>query len=307
MYYRQEKTGLDPFFDFGHKKSVYYYFFEYGMQLGLNMYLASGKENYLGKLRFKNPLYFDGKKFCLYKKIIRADAIYDRSGGLKFPPIALKKILNCFAFKNLCHDKNSMYLLLEKFMPKSIAIKAPFELLPALQSFPEKKVAVLKPAKGLRGKGIFIDLPKNLAKKKIGPEKEYILQRFVDTSGGIQNITKRMHDLRIIIIHGEIILAHLRTPKIGSYLANIAKGGTIKEISLEKIPPQAIKMTKKIQLLIDKKFNYPLYSIDFGFEDKMPYVFELNDQIGFPSEKMSGYVPFIKNLIHSLEKLAISK
>jgi hypothetical protein len=52
------------------------------------------------------------------------------------------------------------------------------------------------------------------------------------------------------------------------------------------------------------KFNYPLYSIDFGFEKGRPYVFELNDTIGLPSEKMPSHKIFIEKLLLSLKKIA---
>jgi glutathione synthase/RimK-type ligase-like ATP-grasp enzyme len=196
-----------------------------------------------------------------------------------------------------------MYELLGEFMPKSLKIKNQSELKTALQSFPAKKIAVLKPAKGLGGKGIIVDVPQNLAQINIETGKEYVLQQFIDTSQGIKNIVKKKHDLRIIIINGEIVLAHVRTPKEGSYLANVAQGGTIKKITLKKIPKEALNVTKKIQKIINKKYNYPIYSIDFGFENETPYVFELNDQIGFPSEKMLGHAHFIQKLLASLEKI----
>jgi hypothetical protein len=304
MYYGQSKTGSDPFFNFAHKKNVYYYFFEYGKKSGLDMYLASGKENYLGGLNFKNPLFFNGINFEARGEIICADAIYDRSGGLKFPPPEIKKILNTIEFKTLCNDKNCMYSLLANFMPASIEIKNQDELKTALQSFPAEKIAVLKPANGLGGKGIFIDLPEILSEVNLEPGKNYVLQQFINTSGGIKNIIPGKHDLRIIIIAGEIIMAHVRTPKEGHYLANVAQGGKIEELPLKKIPPKAMKMTREIQKIIDKKYGFPIYSIDFGFEKNRPYVFELNDTIGLPSEKMPSYKIFIQKLILSLKEIA---
>jgi glutathione synthase/RimK-type ligase-like ATP-grasp enzyme len=268
--------------------------------------LASGKKNYLGELNFKNPLFFYGTTFITTKKNICADAVYDRSGGLSFPPPTMKKILNNLKFKTLCNNKNSMYVLLGKFMPKSFKIKNQAELKKALLKFPAKKVAVLKPANGLGGKGIIIDIPKNLAQIILAKKTEYVLQQFVDTSHGIKDITKEKHDLRIILIDEKIVMTSVRTPKEGSYLANVAQGGKIQEINIKKIPAEALVLTKKIQKILDKKYNYPLYSIDLGFENGKPYVFELNDQIGFPSEKMNGHKLFIHKLISSLEKLANS-
>ncbi len=158
------------------------------------------------------------------------------------------------------------------------------------------------------GKGIIIDFPTNLKQTELNPKMEYVLQEFVDTAKGIPNIVMGHHDLRIIIVNGKMTLAHVRTPKEGSLLANVAQGGSLQEIRLENIPHFIKNTAQKIQSLVDTTFNFPLYSIDFGIQNQnTPFVFELNDQIGFPQENMSQYPAFIDGLLDGLEKLASSK
>jgi glutathione synthase/RimK-type ligase-like ATP-grasp enzyme len=306
MYFRKKKRGKDPFATFGVKRSVYYYFFKLGSQLGFDMLIASGKDGHLENLQFKNLLRYRDGSFSKKSGEIQATAVLDRSGGLSFPPKAIgKRILNCLEFKKLCCDKNLTYAAIGKFMPQNFEISNKKELRKYLKKFNPTSLAVLKPARGMCGKDILIQKPDELSAAKLIPGKKYVLQEFIDTSDGISGITKGRHDLRIIIVEGRPVLAHVRTPKKGNLLANVAQGGKIKEIPLKKIPAQVLKTAKNIQKIIDKKYFYPLYSIDFGLDKKgKPFVFELNDQIGFPREDMPGAKNFIEALVLSLRKRA---
>lgn len=305
MYFKKERLEEDPFLNFGKKRKVYHYFFQKGKNLGFDMFLASGKETYLGGLKFKNPTFFDGKDFIIQEKIITADGIYDRSGGMDFPPKKIdRKVLNCSKFKILCNDKNAMYTLLGKYMPKSFEIKSQKKFTEALRNFDESSLIVLKPAKGLGGKGIIIDKKNVLENTILEKGKSYVLQEFADTSCGIKGIAKEKHDLRVVIVEGKIVLSHVRIPKKGSFLANASQGGKIKEVSLDKIPKNVISIVKEIQKIIDKNFGFPLYSIDFGITPKGPRVFELNDQIGFPGDYMKNSKKFINEIMKSLNRLS---
>lgn len=306
MYFNREKDSKDPLAFSDMKKEVYQYFFDYGRSQNLDMFIASGKDNYLGQTIFKNLLFFDGTTFVKETEPLVMDAIYDRSGGIDFPPENISsKTLNSRDFKILCYDKNLMYDEFKKFMPKSFRLKNRKDFLEKISLFNEKELVVLKPASGLGGKGIFIDIPYNLTKLDISFAKEYVLQKFVDTSSGIPGITSKKHDFRIVIVGGKIVLAHVRVPKMGSLLANASQGGTITEVPLEKIPKEILAVVEKVQEKIDNKFHFPIYSIDFGVScGKKPYIFELNDQIGFPGPKMKNFKFFIENLIESLKKLS---
>ncbi len=295
----------DPFWSFGKKRKVYYDFFKKGLFLGFEMYLANGRQSYIEGLNFKNPLEFDGKKFIQTNKLIRADAVYDRSGGIKFPPKNIsKKVLNGSDFKKLCHSKLLMYELLGNFMPRSLKIENKKTLISEVSKLNKEGKYVLKPACGLGGKGIVIDFPEKIVKCKLEKSKEYVLQEFVDTSFGIEGITSKRHDLRIVIVEEKIVWIHLRTPKSGEYLANVAQGGKIEEISLSSVPKNILVETRKIQKIIDNKYDKPVYSIDFGVERGTPFVFELNDQIGFPTDEMKSADNFIGELFRSLERIA---
>lgn len=307
VYFRKKIGGNDPFAKWGAKRSVYHSLFRMGESLGFEMYFIPQPEHYLGGVLFQNPWKYSSAEGTFHPthETITADAIYDRSGGLSFPDRGIDaKVLNSRAFKALCADKNRTYDLLKEFMPPSFRIKTQKELSIALIKFSSQELVVLKPADGFGGKDIAIDTPLKIQGVPLKPKKAYTLQKFVDTSSGIPGITDTLHDLRIIIVDGEVVLAHVRTPKKDSLLANVAQGGSIREVPLKKIPPFIMRRVQKIQRIIDRTFNRPIYSIDFGISGESAYVFELNDQIGFPSEDMHASTKFINNILRSLSRRA---
>lgn len=305
IYYRREKFLPDPFADFGEKRDVHYALFIAGHKKGYDMFLSSGVDSYKNRLTFTKNLFFDGKKFVSFKGNIIADAILDRSAGLYFPKENISsKVLNEISFKKLCADKFATYKYLGELVAKTFLIKNQKDFQKNIKNFSNNELVVFKPVDGMQGKGIVIDVASNVRKVELEDGQKYILQKFVDTSAGIEGIVEGLHDLRVVIVGGEIVWCHVRRPKVGTYLANVALGGSIEEIEINRIPSYILDAVHKIQNMIDNKYNMPLYSIDFGVSDKTPYVFELNDQIGFPRASMKNKDFFIDNIIKSLERLS---
>lgn len=312
MFYKKERVFTNhPFEKELEKKNVYHYFFEQGSALGFDMYLVAGINKYLGALSFSRPLFFNKNNgsFEVIDGTIRADAIIDRSGGLSFPPEEIKeKVLDNLAFKKICWNKSLMYNYLKGYCPTSYLIKSATELKKNLRLFNAETPVVLKPSAGLKGIGVTIGFPAQIASlKDIDYRQNWILQEFIDTSRGIKRLVAGYHDLRVVIVNGKIIFSHIRQPKLGNKIANVAQGGSIKELALEDIPESVLRITKKLQKKIDTNFDKPLYSIDFGLCDKKAFVFEINDTIGFPSEKMSCYRLFINEVLSALKKRAARK
>lgn len=305
MFYGKEKDfKKDPFEDKGLKKSVYYYFFQKGSWIGFDMYLVMGREKYMGGLKFRKSLFFNPteEKFEVLDQDVEVDAVLDRSGGIKFPPPDIsEKVLDNRKFKLICWNKILMYKYLQGFSPPSYGFKSFMEMEKNLRSFQERELVVLKPASGLKGRDVCIDYPSKILRlRNIDFGKGWVLQKFVDTSGGIKGLVKGRHDLRIVIVNGKMVFSHIRQPRSFCRVANVAQGGSIKEIAISKIPKQILEKAKSLQQKIDADFDKPLYSIDFGIQSKKPFVFEINDTIGFPSEKMDCYKKFIKNVLDAL-------
>ena len=119
-----------------------------------------------------------------------------------------------------------MYAYLKGYCPQSYEIKNATDLKENLRLFDENSYVVLKPANGLKGIGVSIDYPANIAKlKNIDFSAPWILQEFVDTSHGISGLVSGDHDLRVVIANGKILFSHIRQPQAGSKIANYSRFG----------------------------------------------------------------------------------
>lgn len=307
-YFGKERLAPDPFYDLKKKRLVYYALFEQGRRRGFNMFISTGKMSYLGNMTFNNILRYDGDfKFSSYSQIVTADAVFDRSGGLLFPPRNVStRVLNGIDFKKLCIDKNVTYELLYDFMPKSFKVKNTDQLIKALNNFSQTDLVVLKPSSTFGGKGIVIGTPHEIGATTLNKDYVYSLQEFVDTSQGISGLVNGYHDLRIIVVNGKMVFCHIRQPRPGTLLANVAQGGSIKEFNLKDVPDYILLKAKQVQKIIDAKYDKPLYSIDFGVQNNSKaFVFELNNQIGFPDETMN-YSEFISSLLDAMERISLN-
>jgi len=262
------------------------------------------KKTYLGNGTFNGGWIFDAGKFALVRDKIKIDLVYDRSGGVDFPPEGDKSTIwvNRRDFKVLAWDKWKGYQEASEYMPQTLLIESE-EDIPEVVSKIKTDWVVLKPFNGLKGLGIFIG-----SKEKAGDFKfnekfsKYVAQEFVDTGGGIPGLTPGLHDLRIAVVNGEIVWAHIRIPLKGSYLANAARGGNLTEVNPKLIPKNIKEIVSKISDRFYNEYDNPVYSLDFGIgKDGKPYIFEINDQIGFPKWEMENRDNFLNALIINFE------
>lgn len=306
VYFSDLREGPDPFELYPSTRDSFYSLFQRGKESGLDMYVASGRKRYVGEGTFLNPLFYTGDRFVEQTKVV-ADAVYDRSIGLEFPPADIEqRVLNCITFKELCHDKGRMYDVLSEWMPHTQQFQTREQLEVILQALPATERFVIKPFDGYKGKGVCIDLPAVLRQYPIEQGKTYLLQEFVETADGVGELIQDRHDFRIIIVNGQIVQSYFRIPKEDSLFANLAQGGRLQEVELQDIPIAVKQIVQKVQERIDKRFSYPLYSIDFGVNKEKPFIFELNDVIGFPPAplKPENSMRFIQGIIDSLKRLA---
>ena len=92
-------------------------------------------------------------------------------------------------------------------------------------------------------------------------------------------------------------------------MANVAKGGSIKEIPLEKIPNDILDAVKKIHEHIEQLYPKSCYSMDFGYDAnrRKVFLFELNDRIGFPRPSMPHATLFAEELAKSIVDVSQKK
>lgn len=308
IYFTKKEVAADPYAHIPDRREIYWSLFREGRSRGFDMYLGVKPTLHHGGMKFENVLFFTGDQFELKEEEIIFDAIFDRSPNKKFPtPDIDAKTLNSLAFKKLANNKDQTYELLKEYMPKTFPITSEQDFNTALSVFHPKEMAVFKPVDGFGGKGVVITEAENITLDLLLPNKKFILQKFVDTSHGVPGIISGRHDLRIIIIDGMPILLQAREPKSGELRANISQGGQCFEFPYEKAPQALRSIVSKVHPLIDTAFSSPFYSIDFGIDnDGTPYIFEINDQIGFKGAITGeNRKRFCKNFIDSLEKRSL--
>ena len=305
MCFSREFEETDPLGHIGRKRPTYINLFELAHKKGWEAYAVT-RRTYEGKGVFNGAWKFKDGNFEILKEKVKIDIIFDWAGDLKFPPKNEQdlKVVNIRKFKELCWNKWEMYFRLKRFMPKTFRvgdIKNEAELEKVLSNIKTDWV-VVKPENGLKGRSVYVGPKENIKNFEFDPKyKNYIAQEFVDTSDGIEGITGGLHDLRVVIINGKAVWSHVRVPEKGTYKANVAQGGTLKEVNLENIPSAVKAIVSETADIFYKEFDNPIYSIDFGMENGKPYIFEVNDQIGFPLPNAKGKDNFLNELINNFE------
>lgn len=271
----------------------YEYFYSLCKKNNIQMYRASYEWYDYKKQLFKYAWVFEGEG-ANWKKVknIQPDLIYDKTKsrlevyykkeliGERYP------FINDLRFTNLIDDKLTTSLIFDKWSKKSWVIKNLGELKNILPQIHSAKI-VLKPISESGGKDVQIMGKKNTSKiKKI--EKENIVQEFIDSSCGVPGVSKKMHDLRLVFVNNKLIYAYIREPKDGSFLANLAQGGSLIIVPKEKLP-KSLQPIITYAHTVFATFSPRIYSIDFMFdENKKPWIVELNSMPGLfftPEEK----------------------
>ncbi len=301
--FSKELAGVTPLSHIIQKLPVYMRLLELIKVKGWGAYILT-KKTYQGGGIFAGGWVFDGGKFTLIRGALKIDLVYDRSAGIDFPPEGDDSVIwvNRRDFKILAWDKWKGYQTIGKYMPETLLIENEEEVLSVVSKIKSDWV-VLKPYNGLKGLGVFIGAKQKARGFKFDPKyKKYIAQEFVDTSGGVPKVTPGMHDLRVAIINGNPVWSHVRVPPKNSYKANAASGGILTEIGLNAIPDSIMEIVSKISKKFLEQYDNPIYSLDFGIgKDRKPYIFEINDQIGFPKWEMKNRDNFLHGLLANFE------
>jgi glutathione synthase/RimK-type ligase-like ATP-grasp enzyme len=305
MCFSRDFEGVTPLNHIGKKLPVYLRLLELCGAEGWEVYVLTRK-TYEGNGKFNGAWLFNNGKFKRIESVIKIDLVFDWVGNLLFPPKNEKglKVVNIRKFKELTCNKWEAYLKLKDYMPKTYWV-GPLTSLRVKDNTLLDQIAteniVLKPYDGLRGKGIFIGPKKALKNFKPGnKETKYILQEFIDTAKGILDLTPGRHDLRVVVINGDVVWCHVRVPKEGTLLANAAQGGNLTEVDYNKVPESVKKIVKLISKDFYKEYDNPIFSLDFGIDkDGTPKIFEINDQIGFPRWEMKNRDVFLKALVQN--------
>jgi glutathione synthase/RimK-type ligase-like ATP-grasp enzyme len=295
--FSRDLTGTDPLSHIIAKKPVYLRLLDLLVEEGFAVFVLTRK-TYLGNGVFDGVWEYQNKQFSLLRKKTKIDLVYDRSGGVVFPPGEDSlRVVNIHDFKILCWDKLKTFQEIGPYMAKTIWVgdfKDYQKVLPEIKT----DWVVLKPYNGLKGMGIYVGPKDEVAGFKPMEGKHYVAQEFVDTTKGISGITESLHDLRVVIINQKPVWCHVRVPPTGSFKANVAEGGSITEVNYNTVPESIKSVVKEISERFYEKYDNPIFSLDFGLDKSgKPYIFEINDQVGFPKWEMKNRDTFLKELV----------
>ncbi|MFB6145385.1 MAG: RimK family alpha-L-glutamate ligase [Candidatus Nanohaloarchaea archaeon] len=200
----------------------------------------------------------------------------------------------------ICHDKLLTYQEFPEMVPETR--KATDEDIRDILSTYGK--AVLKPRRGSSGDGIikveseeFPDID----------EDEYVVQRFMETEGTKKTDFEGIHDLRVLMINGEIQYAYIRSPNKG-FRSNLAKGGTLEYVDVYELPEDTMDIVDEVR---ERFSGYApsVLTVDLMYDEfQRPWILELNTQpgIGYHGEERvkEKELPVMKKLVDAVSELA---
>lgn len=177
-------------------------------------------------------------------------------------------VFNKVELTEYCNDKLNYSRIPLKYLIPTFSFRSKaLELLdfanPKFEDF-KKDLFVVKPRFGYGGDDVkFYDREAFLSlKTKQNPDT--IIQPFLCTENGVPGtFIKSKHDLRLILLNGQIIQAYVRLPQTDSLASNSRYGSKLEYLDLVTIP----KRIKSFAFEVDKYFHHyspRLYSIDVG-------------------------------------------
>lgn len=237
-------------------------------------------DDYLGDNKFSRHFYPTYSTELSYevRGEVRLDSLYDKTQLCPedIPHISDKKIVD------ICWNKETTNQVFGQFQPRSATANNLSDLrskMPELKG--DNNLVVIKPFEGFGGKDILVINPSDIEQYiKQLPQFPFLIQEFVESSEGVHNIASGRHDLRIIILNGNILGGSIRIPKPGGFLSNTHQGGTMRLLDISEIPDDLKDLSKDIDTKLPRVPR--LYSADFihsSLKDRW-FLIELNQSPG---------------------------
>lgn len=265
---------------------------------GGSFYIVRGKEQYRGDGTFSNSWQFDGLELRETGQV-KLDVIFDKGNGSDLIINDGTPVLNSKKVNEICVDKWLTYKLLESDCPKTFLVNSSDQFQKALKLI-DSSTVVIKPVDGECGIGVVIGSKINALSQIHVNAFPMLVQEFIDSSSGIPNIVSGIHDLRVVILDGMLQYAFVRSPQSGGLKANVALGGTLKQVDLVEIPKLLLELVERV----DNKmamFGSRMYSIDMAMTKTKPLIIELNSRFGL--EENSTHPDFARFTQRLAEKL----
>lgn len=252
-----------------------------------------------GIKNFKKGIFstaWEYKRKWIKLRNVSPDLIYDKcAASQEYNRIKLEiqkyvRMINSPELSRIADDKALTVKIFPSISPRTFLINNNAQLKKQLKKIRTSKV-VIKPISGSGGAGV-IFLERNKLLKRQFETKRFpaVLQEFIDTSSGIKGVIKGVHDLRSVIINGNIHHSLLRLAKKGSLACNIARGAKERYLPKNKTPRSVKIMVRKIDNRL-RRYGKRIYCIDFMVDQNQKlWLVELNSRPGlYGYTKENGY------------------
>jgi glutathione synthase/RimK-type ligase-like ATP-grasp enzyme len=292
--------GYDSYpFDEAEYRDAYHQIGSMLAEKGAEATIVRDPQTYRGGMRFRGGWVYRDGAFQFTDDERDYDLIFNKG---RFRPDDGARVINPMDIEDMCTDKWRTYEQFRDLCARTERVFSADEVTPALSRLTTDMI-VAKPLNLEGGTGVLV-LPKDRIAEKI-PSYPYLLQEFIDSSNGIDGITDQAHDLRLILVNGQIVSTLLRMPKKGSYLANVSQGGSKRIIDLQDIPASARAMCQRIDATFSR-FPHRIYSVDMALDaDSRWKIIELNSQPGLSIDDYRENA-LGKNLFEKLVDLLVS-
>jgi D-alanine-D-alanine ligase-like ATP-grasp enzyme len=110
-------------------------------------------------------------------------------------------------------------------------------------------------------------------------------------------------------VNDKFVYAYIREPKDGSYLANLAQGGSLIIVPKEKLPQSLTPAIERISHVF-AAFQNKIYAVDFMFDEKgKPWIVELNSMPGlfFTPEEKPYMMEMYEELLEVFKQLLLDE
>lgn len=277
-FYNSETFPDGQAFESPKYEEAYSMFAEIFAEHGGTLYIVRGLKNYSGENSFDAGWTYTDGKWIAVGEPFSVDLIFNKGSDLPLDQVL--RVINHPDVSRLCLKEETA----KRFpndCPETFRLDAAADLSTALTKMKTDTV-VIKPIDSYGGKGIFIVQKEDVAAHI--DEYPVLLQEYIDMSKGIPGLAESHHDLRLTFIGDSLVACYLRQPPAGKLLSNVAQGGSLRQIPLDRIPQGA----RALGFKVDKAMaDYPsrTYSVDMGLHSLREWkIIELNAPPGMPTK-----------------------
>ncbi len=262
----------------GKRSQDFAYYTEEGRKHELEIYIA--KYNWYEDGSLTKAFHWNGEE---WEKVhdVKLDLVYDKfkydhdTKELKKQIGEKLPVLNDLELEEICKDKLRTYELFPDYVGETRTATQQN----AEEMFEENEKLVFKPRYGFAGHGV--EILESLGEFEEPEDTEnFVLQEFIDTDGVEEWGVEGPHDLRTIVIDGEIQDGnYVRVPDEG-LISNISRGGHQKYVSRDELPESIIEIIEEMKSSFEK-YQPAIFSVDFMFDTEgQPWIVELNSKPG---------------------------